>query len=614
MVIPEQGVDPAFADRASASRGVVIAVLAVLPVFLTGALAVQLQRDLDFGAAALGGMVAIFFVTSALGSPLMGQVVERLDSARAAGLATTLTALAALGATVAQSWMHLVLTLTLAGIANSIAQPSANMLISDSIPVRRLGLAFGVKQSCVPAGALIGGLAVPTVVVLLGWRWAYGIAGALTGCYSAWLWVRHAPRRGPRRARGARLRDSEAPVSSLLFLTVGAFLGAAATTSLGAFLVDSAVASGFTPSAAGWLYAVLAASTIAARVSLGWGVDRAPSRSRFGVIAALLGAGSFGYLMLAGTNDALFVVGGLLAFAVSWGWTGLFHYAIVTWYRRSPAAATGFVQTGLSLGAGLGPLSFGVVVEESSYATAWMAAGIVSLLGSATVLAARGHLRRVRRRSVPEGIAMTTAARTYETPAVSDAMDHRGLTPGVVDGLTHLPGGAAAAVGRARTATVVDSDEPHIPGLAEFLDGATEGDMLVLGWEARSVASVWGGLAATRTVARGCVGLVNAGWVRDVTEVSSLPLAVWAAGTTPRSGKGRLAVTRVGEPVTVGGVPVHDRDFVIADATGVCVVPRSEEKSVLEYAADLQDRDEAFRQALAGGAGFASARQAAGTM
>lgn len=209
---------------------------------------------------------------------------------------------------------------------------------------------------------------------------------------------------------------------------------------------------------------------------------------------------------------------------------------------------------------------------------------------------------------------MTTPARTYETPAVSDAMDHRGLTPGVVDGLRHLPGGAATAVGQARTATVVDSDEPNIPGLAEFLDGASEGDMLVLGWDAGSVSSVWGGLAATRTVARGCVGLVSAGWVRDLSEVSSLHLVVWAAGTTPRSGKGRLAVTRVGAPVTVGGVPVHDRDLVIADATGVCVVPRSEADPVLEYAAELQDRDEAFRRALAGGAGFATARREAGTM
>jgi regulator of RNase E activity RraA/predicted MFS family arabinose efflux permease len=614
MVIPDQGVDPAFVDRSSAARGVVVAVMAVLPVFLTGALAVQLRRDLSFGAAVLGTMVATFFITSALGSPVMGQVVERLGAARAVALATTLTTVACLGATAAQSWLHLVGALALAGVANSIAQPSANLLLSDSIPVRRLGLAFGIKQSCVPGGALIGGLAVPTVALVLGWRWAFGIAGVLTGCYSGWLWLRHTRRRGPRRVRGARLRDSEAPVSSLLFLTVGAFLGAAATTSLGAFLVDSAAATGFAPGTAGWLYALLATGTIVARILLGWAVDRAPNRSRFGVIATLLGVGSFGYLLLTGTNHLLFAVGGLLAFTVGWGWTGLFHYAIVTWYRRSPAAATGFVQTGLSLGAGLGPMAFGIVVEQHGYAAAWVTAGIVSIFASATVFAARAHLRRVRRRSAPEGTAMNLTARSLETPAVSDAMDQRGLDSGVIEGLSRVSDGGSGAVGRARTATVVDSDEPNIPGLAEFLDDAAEGDMLVLGWKATGVASVWGGLAATRTAACGCVGLVTAGWIRDVAEVSSLPLAVWASGTTPRSGKGRLAVVGVGEPAMVGGVVVHDRDLVVSDATGICVVPRSAEEPVLEQAGQLQDRDESFRQALSEGADFGSARQAAGTM
>lgn len=398
MVIPEQGVDPAFSDRSSAARGVVIAVMAVLPVFLTGALAVQLRRDLAFGTAALGGIVAAYFLTSAIGSPLMGQVVEKLGAARSVAMAASISGSTMVLAALAQSWVQLAVALTLAGAANSMAQPAANLLLSVSIPVRRLGLAFGIKQSCVPAAALIGGFAVPTVALVLGWRWAFGIAGVLTGCYAGWLWVRHTERRLPRRVRTATLRDSEAPLASLLFLTVGGFLGAAAATSLGAFLVDSAVSIRFAPSTAGWLYALLAWATVASRVALGWGVDRAPTRSRFGVIAMLLGAGAAGYLLLAGSNHILFVLGAVLGFVVGWAWTGLFHYAIVTWYRRSPAAATGFVQTGLSLGAGLGPLGFGIVAEQQGYPAAWVAAGAVSLFAAVTVLGARSHLRAGRRR------------------------------------------------------------------------------------------------------------------------------------------------------------------------------------------------------------------------
>ena len=133
----------------------------------------------------------------------------------------------------------------------------------------------------------------------------------------------------------------------------------------------------------------------------------------------------------------------------------------------------------------------------------------------------------------------------YETPAVSDAIDALGAGAGVLDGLAAMSTGEAGVAGPARTATVVDTDEPGIPGLADFLDGAAPGDVLVLGWEAAPFTSVWGGLAATRTEAAGCLGLVTSGWVRDLAEVRGTSLVVWARGATPRSGKGRLAVTRV---------------------------------------------------------------------
>lgn len=208
----------------------------------------------------------------------------------------------------------------------------------------------------------------------------------------------------------------------------------------------------------------------------------------------------------------------------------------------------------------------------------------------------------------------TTYRGRFETPAVSDAMDGLGLEPGVVTGLTRLAGGVPPVMGPARTATVVDTDEPDIPGLAEYLDEAADGDLLVLGWAASTTASAWGGLAATRTAGRGCVGLVTAGWVRDLEEIRATPLVVWCRGPMPRSGKGRLAVRRVGEQVEVGGVLVRDRDLVVADGTGVCVVPRDRSPDVLEAAVRLQEREEAFRSALAGGAGFGAARARAGTM
>lgn len=395
MVIPAQVGDPEASDRSSAAHGVAIAVAAVLPVFLASAVTVQLQADLSFGAAALGGIAASFFVASAAGAPVMGQVVQRVGSGPAAVVAVSVSGIAMLSSGWVASWPQLALLLAVAGLANSTAQPTANLLISEAIPVRRLGLAFGIKQSCVPLAALLGGAAVPTMALEFGWRWTFWTAGAVTTIYAVRLWF--AKGRLPHTSGPGRLQDSEAPLTALVILTVGGFLGAAVTTSLGTFLVDAAVFNGLGSSDAGWLYAALALSTVTARVAYGWLVDRLPTRSRFVMISVLLLCGASGYLFMATGEPWMFVVGSCIAFVLGWGWTGLFQYAIVTWYRQSAAAATGFAQTGLSLGAGLGPLVFGLGVAAFGYRAAWLATVIVSLCAGLTVLGARTHLRARRR-------------------------------------------------------------------------------------------------------------------------------------------------------------------------------------------------------------------------
>ena len=65
--------------------------VAILPGFLPGALAVQLAESLGIAEAGIGLIVGAFFGMSALASPRLGRLVERLDWAPA-------TRIAALGA------------------------------------------------------------------------------------------------------------------------------------------------------------------------------------------------------------------------------------------------------------------------------------------------------------------------------------------------------------------------------------------------------------------------------------------------------------------------------------------------------------------------------------
>src|SRR6195952_3687671 len=67
--------------------------VSVLPVFLTGALAVQISAELGFDPAGLGLVVALYFGISALASLPCGWLVERFGSGPTSRTAVTGAAL-----------------------------------------------------------------------------------------------------------------------------------------------------------------------------------------------------------------------------------------------------------------------------------------------------------------------------------------------------------------------------------------------------------------------------------------------------------------------------------------------------------------------------------------
>jgi MFS family permease len=123
----------------------------VLPAFLLGSQAVQVQRDLDFGPALLGLAVASSWAAAAVTSPSMGRVAERIGGGRALRTAALVNGtVMLLIALAARNWWELALLVTVAGIGNALTQPAANVLMARTIAPERYGIAFAVKQSAMP--------------------------------------------------------------------------------------------------------------------------------------------------------------------------------------------------------------------------------------------------------------------------------------------------------------------------------------------------------------------------------------------------------------------------------------------------------------------------------
>ncbi|MGH9005082.1 MAG: MFS transporter, partial [Acidimicrobiia bacterium] len=209
----------------------------VFPPFLLGGMAVQIRADLGFSEAGIGLGVGAFFATASVLSALSGRGAERVGGDRGLRLAALWSAVVQMGiAGLADSLPVLLVLLALAGTANALAQPAANLVISRALPLGRQGLGFAVKQSAIPASTLLAGLAVPTLALTVGWRWAF-VGSALLSLVSAVCVPVVAGAAGRRRAATGSDGAGRAPMGTMAVLSLGIALGAAAAGTLGAFLV-----------------------------------------------------------------------------------------------------------------------------------------------------------------------------------------------------------------------------------------------------------------------------------------------------------------------------------------------------------------------------------------
>ncbi len=364
-------------------------------VFLLGASFVQIGPEFGVGPVGLGALTAAFFLTASATSAPLGGWVARVGwqhamvvNARVSATVLTLIAVAARNV-----WT--MAGLLVAGAAMyGAANPAANQALADHTNPGRRATIFGVKHAGIPASTLLAGLAVPVVVVHLGWRWAYVVAAVL-----AWG-VSFLVPRSPVAPIAPRndVAQSSAPLSRghLLGFAVGTSFATWGAIALGTFLVSAAVDVGFSESSAGLLQFVGSGASIGARVLFGAIADRTGSRG-FTNIVAVTAAGSLAFLILPLGSGGLFGLIVVAAYATGWAWPGLMTFTVVNANRGTVASSSAITQAGVFVGAGLGPLLLGAVIDRWSFDGAWVASGIGLLV--ATIIVASVGIRTAPHRT-----------------------------------------------------------------------------------------------------------------------------------------------------------------------------------------------------------------------
>ncbi len=365
---------------------------ALVPVFLFGALSELIRADLAFDEAGVGAGVTVFFVAAGLGAVPGGRVTERVGPRVAMLLGASIAGVASVGiGLLAHQWWQAALLLALAGSAVGLIDTGGARAFADVVPLRRQGLAFGVKEASVPAASMVAGAAVPLLGLTVGWRATFALGLLLPPL----VWLVLPPQVGAARPEGAVPAGHRRPSRRvLLLIALGSAAGTGAATATASFLVPAATVAGLAAGTAGTLLAVGSLLSITVRIVAGHLADGARRRD-LTVTAAMLAVGTAGPLLLASDLRMAALVGGLVALGAGWGWTGLVFLSAVRADPATPAAAAGIVLAGLSTGGALGPIAFGVVVSQVGYQVAWLLAALAMAVGALAIYAASRFSRPV---------------------------------------------------------------------------------------------------------------------------------------------------------------------------------------------------------------------------
>ncbi|MGC6391490.1 MAG: RraA family protein [Alphaproteobacteria bacterium] len=194
------------------------------------------------------------------------------------------------------------------------------------------------------------------------------------------------------------------------------------------------------------------------------------------------------------------------------------------------------------------------------------------------------------------------------TPTIANAIDEIGQG-GIMKGI-HAVGAGFKCAGRAVTVRQVTgplgSFKVEDFRVGHMIDAAGPGDIIVVANGGAEV-STFGGMAAYAAKHRGIEGLVVDGGVRDREEIIEFGFDVFSVHVTPTPGKTRLKVEQINETIVACGVTVNPGDAILADGSGVAVLPSDHAEHIITLAEGYARDDEKALEELANGLSFTEA-------
>jgi MFS family permease len=374
--------------------------LPMLVLYAMSTLGPLLGRDLHFEPALLGYLVMSSFGVASVLSLWAGAFVDRVGSRYAlialfSSIATAFTLIAAV-----ENYYGLVAATALCGVAQALANPVTNLLITQQVPPAEKAKVVGLKQSGVQLAALFAGLVLPGVAFEYGWRTAFALVVPVAILFALTTpLVTSKIRRGTEKGIGKGFALST-PNSLLLRLMGIQFCVGVSLSAFVTFLPTFAVHHGMPLSLAGTLIAAFGVMGMLSRIVLTPMGAKLKDESLLLLFLIAMAACSIAVMMLADSESHWRLWVG----TVGVGLTAVGTNAIAMSMLIRDAAfgpvtvASGFVSVAFFGGFALGPPFFGVMSNYSgSLLFGWNV--LIGVLISACMMSSALALARRRMRA-----------------------------------------------------------------------------------------------------------------------------------------------------------------------------------------------------------------------
>lgn len=362
-------------------------------MFAPAVLAPAASADIGVPASMVGVMTALIYISAAMAAPAAGARVPRIGAVR-----TTQWGLLLAGAGLAlTALVHptaVIIAALVIGLGYGPSTPSGAALLAEHTPPRLRNVIMSVRQTGVPMGGALAGIAIPWLITAGGWRMAVLVCGGACVVIAIALQPLRAKFDHPSaRAHAAPADFGDAwrlllSHAELRRLSLSAFLFGGVQLSFASFLVVFLVErAGLGVVRAG---AVMSAAMLSGMMGrLLWGAAADYFRNARAVLITLGVVTAICALLMTQITPqwpyaAILVLASIFG-AASLGWNGVY---IAELARVAPPG-----QVALATGASLSCAYFGAVIVPPTFALALAASGsyvfgftLLSLLAGAGVV------------------------------------------------------------------------------------------------------------------------------------------------------------------------------------------------------------------------------------